>query len=370
MERYLEGEEIGGEELTRALEQAVLRGEVFPVACAVATKNLGSTALLDLLVEGMPSPAEKGVPAGLDEVGVGAFVFKTIADPFAGRINVFRVVGGTAKSDSTLTNPRTRGKERFGQILLMQGKEHTAVDAVGEGDIAAIAKLKETMTGDALIDADRHVELHADRLPRAGDELCHRPQGEGRRGEDGRCAAPAGRGGSDAADAPRSADGRAAAFGHEPDARRGRGRAAQASLQRRGRAAPAARPLPRDDSQGGARARPLQEADRRSRAVRRLPHHRRAAGRRRRLRVRRPDRGRCHSAGFPAGGGQGHPGGAAARRAGRGAGEGRARAPRGRQLPHRRLVGDGVQDRRLDWPGSRPTSRPIRSCSSRSWRSR
>jgi elongation factor G len=159
MERYLEGEEIGGEELTRALGQAVLRGEVFPVACAVATKNLGSTALVDLLVEGMPSPADKGVPAGFDEIGAGAFVFKTIADPFAGRINVFRVVGGTVKSDSTLTNPRTRHKERLGQLLVMQGKEHAPLDAAGEGDIVAIAKLKETMTGDALLDSDRHVEL-------------------------------------------------------------------------------------------------------------------------------------------------------------------------------------------------------------------
>ncbi|MGD0272518.1 MAG: elongation factor G [Gaiellaceae bacterium] len=179
MERYLEGEEIGGEELTRALEQAVLRGEVFPVACAVATKNLGSTALLDLLVEGMPSPAEKGVPAGLAEVGKGAFVFKTIADPFAGRINVFRVVGGTVKSDSTLTNARTRGKERLGQILLMQGKEHAPVEAVGEGDIVAIAKLKETMTGDALLDADRHVELPSIGFPEPVMSFAIAPKAKG-----------------------------------------------------------------------------------------------------------------------------------------------------------------------------------------------
>jgi len=179
MERYLEGEEIGGEELTRALEQAVLRGEIFPVACAVATKNLGSTALIDLLEEGMPSPAEKGVPSGLGEMGAGAFVFKTIADPFAGRINVFRVVGGTVKSDSTLTNPRTRGKERVGQLLLMQGKEHSSLDAAVEGDIAAIAKLKETMTGDALLDADRHVELPAIGFPEPVMSFAITPKAKG-----------------------------------------------------------------------------------------------------------------------------------------------------------------------------------------------
>src|SRR5918911_1107342 len=89
MERYLEGEELAAEDVARALKEAVTRGDVFPVACGVATKNLATTALLDLLVEGVPSPAKKGAPI---EVGDGnaAFVFKTIADPFAGRINVFR----------------------------------------------------------------------------------------------------------------------------------------------------------------------------------------------------------------------------------------------------------------------------------------
>ncbi len=179
MERYLEGEEIGGEELEHALEQAILRGELFPVACAVATKNLGSTALLDLVSECMPSPEEKGAPNGLDGVGAGAFVFKTIADPFAGRINVFRVVSGSVKSDSTLTNPRTRGKERVGQLLLMQGKEHSSADAIGEGDIAAVAKLKDTQTGDALLDADRQVELPAIGFPEPVMSFAITPKAKG-----------------------------------------------------------------------------------------------------------------------------------------------------------------------------------------------
>src|ERR671923_874730 len=93
MERYLDGQELSAEEVANALKGAVTRGEVFPVAASVATKNLGTTALLDLLVEGVPSPAKKGAPVGLDVDGAGtaAFVFKTVADPFAGRINVFRV---------------------------------------------------------------------------------------------------------------------------------------------------------------------------------------------------------------------------------------------------------------------------------------
>src|SRR5688500_8452841 len=94
MERYLEGQELGAEEVAHALKDAVTRGEVFPVACAVATKNLGTTAVLDLLVEGVPSPAKKGAPIALDEPDTAAFVFKTVADPFAGRINGFRVLHG------------------------------------------------------------------------------------------------------------------------------------------------------------------------------------------------------------------------------------------------------------------------------------
>jgi len=179
MERYLEGEEIGGEELASALEQAILRGELFPVACAVATKTLGSSALLDLVSECMPSPEEKGAPSGLDGVGSGAFIFKTIADPFAGRINVFRVVGGSVKSDSTLTNPRTRGKERVGQLLLMQGKEHSSAAVIGEGDIAAVAKLKDTQTGDALLDADRQVELPSIGFPEPVMSFAIAPKAKG-----------------------------------------------------------------------------------------------------------------------------------------------------------------------------------------------
>src|SRR6476659_3487271 len=101
MERYLDGQELSDEEVAHALKDAVTRGEVFPVAAAVATKNLGTTALLDLLVEGVPSPARKGAPIALEGASTGAFIFKTIADPFAGKINVFRVLKGTITTDTT-----------------------------------------------------------------------------------------------------------------------------------------------------------------------------------------------------------------------------------------------------------------------------
>src|SRR5881396_867042 len=159
MECYLEGQELSPEEVAKALKDAVTRGEVFPVACGVASKNLGTTALLDLLVEGVPSPARKGAPISVDGGGTAAFVFKTIADPFAGRINVFRVLNGTLKADANVVNARVHAKERLGQLLDLQGKDHSQVPELGEGDIGAVAKLKETQTGDLLLDAEREVEL-------------------------------------------------------------------------------------------------------------------------------------------------------------------------------------------------------------------
>jgi elongation factor G len=159
MERYLEGEELGVDEVAHALKDAVTRGEIFPVACGVATKNLGTVALLDLLVEGVASPAKRGSPIEVDGDGAAAFVFKTIADPFAGRISLFRVLKGPVKADSTLANVRAHAKERLGQLLLLQGKDHTTEGELAEGDIGAVAKLKETQTGDLLLDSERAVEL-------------------------------------------------------------------------------------------------------------------------------------------------------------------------------------------------------------------
>jgi elongation factor G len=159
MERYLEGEELAVEEVAHALKDAVTRGDLFPVSCGVATKNLGTSALLDLVVEGVPSPAKKGAPIEVGGDGSAAFVFKTIADPFAGRINVFRVLNGAVKADSTVVNARGHAKERIGQLLELQGKEHGPTNELGAGDIGAVAKLKETQTGDLLLDAEREVEL-------------------------------------------------------------------------------------------------------------------------------------------------------------------------------------------------------------------
>jgi elongation factor G len=159
MERYLEGAELDPHAVAAALKLAVTRGEVFPVACGIATQNLGTHALLDLLVEGVPSPAKKGTPIEVTGASQAAFVFKTIADPFAGRINLFRVLAGTISAESTLVNLREKSKERMGTLLQLQGKQHEPALAFGEGDLGAVAKLKDVETGDLLTDVEVAVEI-------------------------------------------------------------------------------------------------------------------------------------------------------------------------------------------------------------------
>jgi len=172
MERYLEGEEISHEELVTTLKKGVTEGHLFPVTCGVATKNLATNRLLDALVEDLPSPVMRGsVTAGEQELEPDpdkptvAFVFKTLADPFAGRINLFRVYQGTLKADSQVFNCRAHVKERIGQLLVPQGKEMGHTDEFGPGDIGAVAKLKETHAGDVLAASDGDYALSLPPLP-------------------------------------------------------------------------------------------------------------------------------------------------------------------------------------------------------------
>ena len=162
MERYLEGEEISHEEIVTALKKGVTEGHLFPVTCGVATKNLATNRLLEALVEDVPSPAMRGPGKALDSDGepvevakdpggdLLAYVFKTTADPYTGRINLLRVASGVLRSDSHALNVTRGEKERIGQLAAPQGKEMTPVDELGPGDIGAVAKLRETRAGDVL----------------------------------------------------------------------------------------------------------------------------------------------------------------------------------------------------------------------------
>ena len=159
-EKYLMEEEITEAELDRAFAAAVAAGQLFPVACGSATANIGVDHLFDVLALA-PSPADEPVPAAMaGEVEAQlecdpskpavAFVFKTLADPFSGHVNVFRVFQGTVSSDSQLAVARDGHKERLGQLLKTMGKENKPTEALVAGDIGAIAKLKDVVTGDTL----------------------------------------------------------------------------------------------------------------------------------------------------------------------------------------------------------------------------
>src|SRR3954468_10960663 len=172
MERYLEGEEISHEEIVTALKDGTNHGDIFPVVCGVATKNLATNRLLDAIVEDLPSTVKHGA-LELPEVSLEpdadkelfAYVFKTRADAFAGRVNFFRVYQGSMKPDSQVLNTRAHAKERVGQLLTYAGKESKHADGFGPGDIGAVAKLKETVAGDWLAARDEPINMPAVKLP-------------------------------------------------------------------------------------------------------------------------------------------------------------------------------------------------------------
>jgi len=143
MERYLNDEQISVPELEKALAKGIAEASVFPVLLGSATKLIGIDRLAHFLAEEAPAP----------EVGDGqpaVFVFKTIVDPYVGRVNVFKVLQGTVQSDATLVNGRTVGDEKLHQLVTMRGKEQEPTKEVPAGDIAAVAKLTSTTTGDVL----------------------------------------------------------------------------------------------------------------------------------------------------------------------------------------------------------------------------
>jgi elongation factor G len=172
MERYLEGEEIAHDEIVATLKEGTNHGSLFPVVCGVATRNLGTNRLLDAIVEDLPSPVKHGglelpeITLKADESEpLYAYVFKTRADPFAGRINLFRVYQGVMRHDTQVMNTRTHGKERIGQLLVFSGKDSGHADEFGPGDIGAVAKLKETRAGDWLAERDEPISMPQVQLP-------------------------------------------------------------------------------------------------------------------------------------------------------------------------------------------------------------
>jgi elongation factor G len=177
MEKFFEAGTLTQEELVGGLRKAVATARVFPVVCTSATTNVGIQPLLDAIVAYVPSPAERTLkgrhPKTSAEAtaiagGAGptaAYVWKTVADPFAGRITLFRVMTGALKSDATVTNLTKDTPERLGHLMLMQGKTQTQVPEIKAGDIGAVAKLKETVTNDVLGDKDAAFTLTSIAFP-------------------------------------------------------------------------------------------------------------------------------------------------------------------------------------------------------------
>jgi len=178
LEKYLEGQELSPEELSQGLRKGVLNKTIFPILCGSGLKNTGIQPLLDAIIQCLPSPIDRGPAKGihpatkeeesrqpLEEEPFSAFVFKTVADPYAGKLTIFRVWSGNLRSDSTLYNANKDAKERFGQILQLEGKNQKSIESAGPGDIVAVAKLRETTTWDTLGDEKKPILYQGISLP-------------------------------------------------------------------------------------------------------------------------------------------------------------------------------------------------------------
>lgn len=158
LNKYFEDEQITKEELQKALREATVTSRVVPILCGSGLLNIGAQQLMDAILDYLPSPEERPVVEGINEQKrqakedepFSALVFKTVVDPHIGKLSIFRVFSGTLEADSSTYNVNHDKKERIGHLFILQGKNQTSVNKVKPGEIAAAAKLKETVTGDTL----------------------------------------------------------------------------------------------------------------------------------------------------------------------------------------------------------------------------
>jgi elongation factor G len=192
METFFESGELSQPQLLEGLRGAVLARKIFPVLCSSSLRVVGTRALLDLVVQILPDPARRGPAVGLDpkdearaerKVDSGEplslFVFKTIADPFAGRLSLFRVCSGVLRADSHVVNVRADSPERLGNPSLMQGKQIEPVAEIRAGDLGVAAKLKETQTSDTLADPARRIRYAAINFPEPSISYAVEPKSKG-----------------------------------------------------------------------------------------------------------------------------------------------------------------------------------------------
>ncbi len=190
--KYLEGEELTVEEIRAGVKDGVLNRRIVPVLCSAASTGVGISALLDFIAAYCPSPDQvvevTGVKPGTDQevthpvsadAPFSALVFKTMADPYVGKLSMFKVLSGTLRSDSTVQNVNKRVDERVGQVFLTFGKEQISVPEVVAGDIAAVAKLGDTVTGNTLSDKANPIQLPAIDFPKPKLTLAAYPLSKG-----------------------------------------------------------------------------------------------------------------------------------------------------------------------------------------------
>jgi len=172
IERYLEGETLSDEDIHTALRKGIITRTFVPVFCGAATKNIGVDVFMDASINCLPAPADLGPKSGSNpkddstierlpspDEPFSAFVFKTIADPYAGRLSIFKVVSGTLGAEGNFYNATKETKERFNQLLTIFGKDQKPAEGAGPGSIVAVAKLKETVTGDTLCDEGHKIKF-------------------------------------------------------------------------------------------------------------------------------------------------------------------------------------------------------------------
>ena len=191
MEKFFDAGTLTQDELVGGLKRGIAAGRIFPVLCTSATTNIGMQPLMDAIVAYVPSPAErdfavvdaKGEEAPAVRAAEGgplaAFVWKTVADPFAGRITMFRVISGTLKADSTVHNVTRDTPERLGNLVLLQGKTQSPVPEIKAGDLGAVAKLKESLTSDLLADRSSPVRVASIKFPDAVISYAIEPKSRG-----------------------------------------------------------------------------------------------------------------------------------------------------------------------------------------------
>jgi len=187
--KFLEGEELTQEEIIKGLKVGISTGSVLPVLCASSSKVIGTQALLDFMVDSLPSPAEMPAPRAKhaqngqevalecrDDAPLAALVFKTMADPYVGKLTYFRVFSGVLKSDSHVWNANRSHEERVGQVYFLRGKQQEAATEVHAGDIGAVAKLQDTGTGDSLCERAHPVIFAPIEFPSPIFSLAVRPK--------------------------------------------------------------------------------------------------------------------------------------------------------------------------------------------------